>query len=118
MNMTTYMRVQADFSTKTFGPYGEARSQGILDHARKEIEEIVADPMDVEEWCDLAILAFDGALSAVMQNGMVSEGDHVLAASLVNGQMLIKQRKNFARQWPARADQVAGKAVEHIRTGE
>jgi hypothetical protein len=42
-----HLQRQRDFSEKTFGP-GQ-RSQGVVDHIRKELEEILAKPDDLEE---------------------------------------------------------------------
>lgn len=50
---------QRAFSLRTFGP--GARTSGIVDHIRKELDEIQRSPADLEEWVDVILLAFDGA---------------------------------------------------------
>ena len=50
---------QIQFSQQTFGP--GSRTEGILDHIQRELDEVKAAPDDVSEWIDIIILAFDGA---------------------------------------------------------
>lgn len=47
------------WSLSTFGP--GKRTVGISEHIRSELLEIAANPDDVYEWIDVAILALDGA---------------------------------------------------------
>lgn len=61
-NILEHLRRQREWSEKTFGP--GPRTKGILDHIRKELVEIEADPSDVKEWIDVTILALDGAWRA------------------------------------------------------
>lgn len=95
---------QRDWSTLTFGP-GD-RTAGVIDHIRKELDEIEAAPYDIEEWADLIILALDGAWRA----------DHDPQAILDAVQA--KQAKNESRQWPDWRTAEPGKAIEHIRKEE
>lgn len=92
------------FSEKTFGP--GARTAGVVDHIRKELREIEADPADVMEWIDVVILAFDGAWRA----GWTPEE---IVAAIVS-----KQTKNEARTWPDWRTADPNKAIEHDRSGE
>jgi hypothetical protein len=59
MNLINHIERQRRFSYQTFGP--GPRTQGVLDHIRKELKEIEADPFDLEEWIEIVILALDGA---------------------------------------------------------
>jgi hypothetical protein len=95
---------QRTFSRDTFGP-GD-RLQGVLDHIRKELIEVEADPQDKSEWADVIILAFDGAL----RQGHNPQDllDTVLA----------KQVKNEGRVWPDWRTQPTDRAIEHVRTPE
>lgn len=95
---------QRDFSRETFGP-GE-RLAGVLDHIRKELLEVEAEPQDISEWADLVILAFDGALR------QRHEPQDVLDA------IERKQTKNEARAWPDWRTMPLDKAIEHVRDGE
>lgn len=92
---------QRDFSRHTFGP-GE-RTAGVLDHIRKELTEIEANPADLSEWIDVVLLAFDGAWRVGYEPQQIA---HALAA---------KQAKNEKRQWPDWRTAEPGKAIEHVR---
>ena len=50
---------QQAWSAETFGPAEVRGHRGVLDHIRKELVEIEAEPGDVTEWADLIILAFN-----------------------------------------------------------
>lgn len=90
------------WSTATFGP--GARLHGVLDHIRKELAEIEADPTDVGEWVDVLILAFDGAWRAGW------EPQEIIDA------LVAKQAKNEARVWPDWRTMSDDVAIEHDRT--
>lgn len=92
---------QREFSRTTFGP-GQ-RTQGVLDHIRKELIEIEADPTDVSEWVDVIILAFDGAWRAGW------EPQEILDA------IRRKQAINETRDWPDWRTAPENTAIEHIR---
>jgi hypothetical protein len=107
-NLVKHLHRQMEFSFKTFGPprckpEGHP-TDGVQDHIAKELVEVAANPNDVEEWIDLVILAFDGALRA----GYTPEQ--------IVDTLLYKQIKNEGRKWPAWQDREPGKAIEHIRT--
>lgn len=93
---------QRAFSEKTFGP--GARTAGVVDHIRKELREIEADPADVSEWIDVVILALDGAWRA----GYTP--DEIVAA------LVAKQEKNEGRTWPDWRTAPLDRAIEHDRT--
>ncbi|WP_027521737.1 dATP/dGTP pyrophosphohydrolase domain-containing protein [Bradyrhizobium sp. Ec3.3] len=102
-----HLHRQRDFSERTFGPYSRPlRTEGAIDHIKKEVREIEANPADLEEWIDLAILSFEGALS----QGYSPEA---IAAALE-----AKQTKNENRKWPDWRSVEPGKAIEHDRTAE
>ena len=99
-NLREHLLHQAEWSAKTFGP-GE-RSAGIVDHIRKELLEIEADPYDLTEWIDVVILALDGA----WRIGATPE--QIIDA------LVAKQSKNEGRKWPDWRTAEAGKAIEHL----
>lgn len=95
---------QREFSARTFGP--GPRVAGVLDHIRKELDEVRAEPDDLSEWADLVILAFDGAL----RQG--ADPQAILDA------IEAKQTKNEGREWPDWRTQPLDKAIEHVRHEE
>lgn len=100
----THLRRQAAWSEQTCGP--GPRTTGIVDHIRKELAEIEADPTDVREWIDVVILALDGAWRC----GATPE--EIVAA------LAAKQARNEARTWPDWRTADPNKAIEHDRSGE
>jgi hypothetical protein len=94
---------QMAWSRATFGP--GTRTKGVLDHIRKELIEVEADPFG-DEWVDVIILAFDGA----WRHGWQPEA--LIAA--IKG----KQVKNEQRQWPDWRTASQDHAIEHVRTQE
>jgi hypothetical protein len=103
-DLVAHLMRQRAFSEKTFGP--GARTAGVLDHIRKELREIEANPADIEEWVDVIILAFDGAWRAGWE-------PHDIVKAIV-----AKQTKNEARTWPDWRTADPNKAIEHDRSGE
>ncbi len=101
MDFIEHLYRQRKFSEKTFGP--GPRVEGVLDHIRKELIEIEAEPKDLEEWIDVVALALDGAWRAGYTPEQIAE------------QLLKKQIKNENRNWPDWRTQPRDKAVEHIR---
>lgn len=91
---------QINFSVKTFGPGN--RTQGVIDHIRKELEEVEKDP-DGDEWKDIIILAIDGFWRAGYYPQEII--DLVVA----------KQEENEQRTWPDWRTAEPGKAIEHVR---
>ncbi len=100
-DLIVHLHRQREFSRQTFGP-GE-RIDGVLDHIRKELCEIEADPTDVEEWIDVVLLAFDGA----WRSGHSPEQIATCLAA--------KQVKNEARNWPDWRTADPTKGIEHVR---
>ena len=103
-DFVAHMERQKRFSAHTFGP--GTRARGIVDHIRKELLEVEADPGDLCEWVDVAILALDGA----WRSGATPQE---IAAAIVT-----KQTKNESRVWPHWSTMPADKAIEHDRSGE
>jgi hypothetical protein len=101
-NFATHLCRQRDWSVKTFGP--GSRAQGVVDHIRKELCEIEADPGDLKEWIDVVILALDGAWRSGAQ-------PHEIIEALV-----AKQIKNEGRTWPNWRTADPNKAIEHDRS--
>lgn len=98
----TYLRRQRDFSQKAFGP--GPRTEGVLDHIQKELDEIRQEPRDLSEWIDVIILGFDGALRLGVDPQLIIDG------------IKAKQEKNEKRTWPDWRTAEPGKAIEHDRT--
>jgi hypothetical protein len=103
-DLVTHLERQRLFSRYTFGP--GARTAGVIDHIRKELEEIEADPSDIAEWVDVIILAFDGAWRAGW------EPADIVAA------IVAKQAKNESRVWPDWRTADPDKAIEHDRSAD
>ena len=97
-----HLQRQREWSARTFGP-GD-RAKGVVDHIRKELNEIEADPGDLKEWIDVVILGLDGAWRC----GATPE--QIIAA------LVAKQAKNEARQWPDWRTAPADRAIEHVRS--
>jgi len=99
MNLFTWLNTQRRWSFETFGR--GPRTEGNLKHIEKEIEEIRDCPDSLEEWCDIVMIALDGAQRA----------GHTPYA--ICRQLERKQHINrFERKWPKPID---GEPVEHIR---
>jgi hypothetical protein len=90
------------WSKTTFGP--TARTEGIIDHITKELQEIRESPFDLEEWIDVAILAFDGAWRAGYSPEEILTLFHH------------KLGKNMRRQWPDWRESDGTTAIEHDRS--
>ncbi len=97
-----HLERQRAFSRAAFGP--GKRTLGVLDHIRKELAEIEANPDDLGEWVDVIILAFDGAWRAGW------EPDEIINA------VKAKQARNEQRTWPDWRTMSEDKAIEHDRT--
>ena len=103
-DMAAHLQRQRDWSGKTFGP--GPRTAGVVDHIRKELREIEADPSDITEWIDVVILALDGAWRAGYQPQEIIDA------------MVAKQTRNEGRNWPDWRTMSPDKAIEHDRSGE
>lgn len=103
-SVVDHLHRQRAFSERTFGP--GARTRGIVDHIRKELDEILAAPADLAEWIDVVMLALDGAWRAG------AEPIEIVAA------LRAKLAKNEARKWPDWRTADPTKAIEHDRSAE
>ena len=91
---------QRAWSEATFGP---GVRLGVLDHIRKELKEVEADPTVLEEWVDVIILGLDGAWRAGHEPQAIIDG------------IKAKQARNEARTWPDWRTADRDKAIEHVR---
>lgn len=103
-DLESHLHRQRDWSEKTFGP--GPRTFGVTAHIRKELEEIERAPDDVEEWIDVVILGFDGALRTGTPPDVIIK---MLEA---------KQTKNEGRDWPDWRTMSQNDPIEHKRDGE
>lgn len=103
-DMLAHLQRQREWSERTFGP--GPRTQGVIDHIRKELLEVLADPADFSEWIDVIILALDGAWRAGASPQEIISG------------IVAKQTKNEGRIWPDWRTADPNKAIEHDRSGE
>jgi hypothetical protein len=97
---------QREWSDATFGP--GRRQAGVIDHIRKELQEVIDSGGDVAEWADVIILALDGATRAAIEDGGTVADVLVAVAD--------KQAHNEAREWPDWRTQPTDRAIEHVRT--
>lgn len=117
-DLIAHLKRQIAFSRGTFGP-GERRD-GVIDHIRKELDEIKAGNGDPKEWVDIVILGFDG-LWRSLHAGTSDDGyrldwediPHTMTALLE-----AKHAKNEQRDWPDWRAADPNKAIEHVRGGE
>jgi hypothetical protein len=100
-DLVGHLERQRRFSENTFGP--GMRTAGVVDHIRKELLEIEANPGDLEEWIDVILLAFDGA----WRTG--ADPDRIVT------HLVMKQMRNERRTWPDWRTAPADKAIEHVR---
>lgn len=97
-----HLAAQREWSERTFGP--GRRTLGVLDHIRKELQEIEDDPSDLHEWVDVVILALDGAWRAGWEPQQIIDA------------IKAKQARNEARTWPDWRTMTADQAIEHVRS--
>ena len=97
-----HLERQRAFSARAFGP--GSRTAGVIDHIRKELLEIEADPTDLSEWVDVIILALDGAWRAGHEPQQIIDA------------IVAKQARNEARTWPDWRTAEPDKAIEHDRS--
>lgn len=100
-DLVALIEAQQAFSVVAFGP-GE-RTAAVVDHIRKELREVLADPSDVTEWIDVVTLALDGAWRAGHTPQAIAEA------------LVAKRLKNEARTWPDWRTAPKDKAIEHVR---
>lgn len=103
-SLVDFINQQKAFSSQTYGP--GTRTEGVLQHIRKELNEIEVDPFDLEEWIDVLLLTFD----ATWRHGYTAEQ--------VVSTLLAKLEKNINRTWPDWRSVPEGQAIEHVRSDE
>ncbi|MCB9377051.1 MAG: DUF550 domain-containing protein [Microthrixaceae bacterium] len=96
-----HLERQRAWSAQTFGP--GRRTVGILQHIRKELQEIEEEPLDLGEWVDVVILALDGAWRAGY------------SPTDIIGAIKAKQTRNEGRTWPDWREASEDVAIEHVR---
>lgn len=101
LDLVAHLHRQREFSLATFGP-GQ-RTQGVIQHIRKDLVEIEDSPGDLMEWIDVAMLALDGAWRA-------GHDPAEIALALAT-----KLAKNELRTWPDWRTAEPGTAIEHVR---
>lgn len=112
MDLKQHLIRQMAFSHATFGP-GE-RTAGVIDHIRKELDEVIAANGESSEWVDVVILALDGLTRRLAYcNGERNDPDRVaeIACSMIGA----KQTRNEARVWPDWRIAPKDRAIEHDR---
>lgn len=103
-DLIRHLQRQREFSLRAFGP--GTRSKGVVDHIRKELIEIEADPLDLGEWVDVILLALDGAWRAGYSAEDIADAIEA------------KQTKNESRAWPDWRTAPPDMAIEHVREKE
>lgn len=112
VDLKAHLIRQMVFSKATFGP--GARTDGVLDHIAKEIEEMRQSGCDSSEWVDLVILSLDGLTRELWAASDYSASADDVAQIAVN-MFLGKQSRNELRDWPDWRTSDPSKAIEHKR---
>lgn len=115
MDLVAHLVRQMAFSHATYGP-GQ-RTQGVVEHIRKELAEVLEANGEATEWVDVVILALDGLTRRLaFVNGARRDPIEVaeIACRMIEG----KQARNEARTWPDWRTASPDKAIEHDRTQE
>lgn len=93
-----------EWRCRVFGP--GPRTEQHVGHIRLELREIEEDPTSLEEWVDVLLIAFGGAM-----------GTGATPAEVIEA-VKAKMAKNIARQWPDYRDQKPGEILQHDRSAE
>ena len=106
---------QMKFSHATFGP-GQ-RMEGVLDHMKKEIVEVIDSGGDSDEWVDLVLLALDGLTRrfAYLEGTDTYSLPLEVAAEEAVRAIVAKQEANEGRTWPDWTTADPNIAIEHDR---
>lgn len=112
MNLQQHLLRQMAFSHATFGP--GVRTNGVIDHIRKELIEVEEANGASAEWVDVVILALDGLTRQLAYcNG--DRANPTTVADIACSMILGKQGRNEARDWPDWRTAQTDKAIEHVR---
>src|SRR5664279_6528250 len=101
MNFETWLKECIAWQSETFG---DGPRPGLIDHLRKEVEEVAANPTDPMEYIDLIFLAVDG-----LRRNDYDPGD-------IGFLLEYKLYENKKRQWPDHRTVPVDKAIEHVRS--
>lgn len=99
------LRVQSMWSERVFGP--GKRTKGVLAHITEEVSEVRRNPEDIEEWADLLILTFDGAL----RQGFTPE-------QIIEAYRKKMDTNMYDREWPDYRGFSEDEPINHVRTPE
>lgn len=116
MDLKQHLLRQMAFSFATFGP--GVRTEGLIDHIQKELEEVRESNGSADEWVDIVILALDGLtrqLAFCNDPAKYPRVDPKLVATNACNMLEGKQSRNEGRNWPDWRTTEPGKAIEHIR---
>lgn len=112
MDLKQHLIRQMAFSHATYGP--GTRTEGVVDHIKKELQEVLDANGDSSEWVDVVILALDGMTRQLAYcNG--DRADPVRVAQMVCNIIEGKQTRNEARSWPDWRTADQSKAIEHVK---
>lgn len=98
ININAFAVEKEIWSRETFGE-GQ-RTEGVVKHIQKELEEILAAPDDPTEWVDVILLGMDGFWRAGGESALLFEA------------LRAKQDINYARKWEPRRD---GEPTFHVK---
>lgn len=59
IDIKTFCKNRSEFSYKTFGTKQERGPNGPLEHLRREVDEVIAEPKDRTEYADCFLLLLD-----------------------------------------------------------
>lgn len=115
MDLQQHLLRQMAFSHATFGP--GTRTQGVVDHIRKELVEVLEGGGDSAEWVDVVILALDGLTRQLAFCAHdTARADPMRVAEVAVNMIVQKQTRNECRVWPDWRTADRDKAIEHVRT--
>ena len=84
------------WAQSTFGT--GMRVQGCVNHIRSELEEVLEEPTDVTEWCDVMILALNGATRAAATHLPDDATPEDISQYVLNA-LEEKMNRNYRRTW-------------------
>ncbi|MAY63959.1 MAG: hypothetical protein CML29_17285 [Rhizobiales bacterium] len=112
MDLKQHLLRQMAFSRATFGT--GSRTNGVVDHIRKELEEVQESHGCPSEWVDVVILGLDGLTRSL--SFVIEDQDEV--ADEACRMIVDKQSRNERRDWPDWRTADPDKAIEHDRSAE
>ena len=114
MDLKAHLLRHMAWSHATFGP--GRRTDGIIDHIKKELVEVAEADGLAAEWLDVVILAFDGLtrhLSFDPDGKRYSYPEKIVEWAC--DMIAEKQGINEGRTWPDWRTAPADKAIEHVK---